>query len=621
MAAARATSTDGRQRLWARLMSACRLLATPNRQREVILGLFLLLCYGFFYQVPLWNEPSRYDLIRAIVDDGTLRIDPYHENTGDKAFFDGHYYSDKLPGSSLLALPTYALIRMAVRVGLTEPPDDRAAYHALAYSASGIPSVVTALLLLRFLCAHVASSWALTVTLGYAIGTIAFPFATMFFGHAASTASLFLAFYLLWRSRQHDQLWRPALAGLCAGLAVLTELPVALGVIVLLGYCALTRPRSLSVFILGGMPPAVALLAYNWLAFEHPLRLGYQFTVNFSEAHSHGVGGIGLPSPATFVDLMISPRGLLRLSPWLAFTPLGLAGVRNLRLRAEVVLCASIVTTFVLYNSGFFSPFGGASPGPRYLTPALPFAAVLVALIPLMFRAIAELGILVSVALVLVATATMPNSLEVVQAPLTDDWLPRLVVGDLAETTAWRRFGMVGLQPVGVLAVAALAAVAALPLGARTVPHLRYSRHTALATLTILVLVFGTPMWLPRLGLWEATHSNSQSVVILDAGVTVGVEDGYRLIARPWVRVENDGSSSMDLLVQFAIASQSGERVWSNSVYAGHWVGGERRHLDIDADLSGHPPGIYQFSLQVLSPSDGHLITTKDRISFNYDRL
>src|SRR5919202_2991899 len=82
-----------------------------SRSREIILVLLLCLCYSLFRQIPAWNEYSRYDMVLALVDHHTTQIDRYHENTGDEAFFNGHYYSDKAPGSSLLAVPTYALLR------------------------------------------------------------------------------------------------------------------------------------------------------------------------------------------------------------------------------------------------------------------------------------------------------------------------------------------------------------------------------------------------------------------------------------------------------------------------------------------------------------------------------
>src|SRR3712207_4945657 len=93
--------------------------------REIVLSLFLLFWYGFFFQVPVWNENSRYDLVRALVDDHTTIIDRYHTNTGDKAFYDGHYYSTKPPGSALLGAPAYAAMRLAAVLTGSDRPGSR----------------------------------------------------------------------------------------------------------------------------------------------------------------------------------------------------------------------------------------------------------------------------------------------------------------------------------------------------------------------------------------------------------------------------------------------------------------------------------------------------------------
>jgi hypothetical protein len=36
-------------------------------------------------------------------------------------------------------------------------------------------------------------------------------------------------------------------------------------------------------------------------------------------------------------------------------------------------VCAGVTLLFLLINSGYFLPYGGTSPGPRFMIPALPF--------------------------------------------------------------------------------------------------------------------------------------------------------------------------------------------------------------------------------------------------------
>ena len=75
------------------------------RKAAILLGLVTFLSFQYFYEGGGWNQNSRFDLLRAIVERHTLQIDAYHQNTGDKAHFGGHYYSDKAPGLVFLAVP------------------------------------------------------------------------------------------------------------------------------------------------------------------------------------------------------------------------------------------------------------------------------------------------------------------------------------------------------------------------------------------------------------------------------------------------------------------------------------------------------------------------------------
>jgi hypothetical protein len=467
----------------------------PWAQREIILALLLLLCYGFFHQEPGWNEKSRYDLVLALVDDHTTRIDLYHENTGDKAFYNGHYYSDKAPGTALLAVPTYIVIRALSALWGTGTLGLEQVMPAFAFTTAGIPTVLLALLLLRLLRPLVDEWWALIVTAGYGLGTIAFPFATVYFGHAASTFFLFTAFYTLWCVRSSPSPRVPLLAGFLAGWAVLTEFTTILGVAVLLCYALSLDRRALVLMIAGALPTAVLLLGYHWVSFGGPFNFGYSNVADryFATGMSQGMFGVTRPKLATLNEIMLGPRGLLRLSPWLALAPLGLWGVRRPAFRREVAVCVAISAAFLLFNSGYYLPLGGWTPGPRFLTPALPFAAVLVVLAPRLFRPLVSLLIVFSVALVAIVTLTAPEAPESVAYPITELWLPRFFAGDLAKTTASLRWGLHGAQPLIVLALAGAVALTAFDASRRPNAGSRWLTLLLTVLLATLVLALSIP--------------------------------------------------------------------------------------------------------------------------------
>src|SRR5205085_12293175 len=135
-------------------------------------------------------------------------------------------------------------------------------------------------------------------------------------------------------------------------------------------------------------------------------------------------------------DILAGPRGLLRLSFWFAAAPLGVWAARRPELRREIAVCSVVVVGYVVANAGYYLPLGGATPGPRFLLPALPFATILVALAPRVLRPLVALQLAFSLVLCTIATVTMPNAPEVVRDPLLVLWLPRLFSRILAQTTA-----------------------------------------------------------------------------------------------------------------------------------------------------------------------------------------
>ena len=398
--------------------------------------------------------------------------------------------------------------------GIEEPPQE-AAVAALAFTLSGIPTVLLVLLLVRFLIPYTGEPWALTVGVALGVGSILFPFATMFFGHAASTFFLFAAFYALWSARRRaGGSWLIMAAGLLGGMAVITEISAAVGVLVLGSYALLAGPgvgrlerrvlrrldlRTATLFAAGGVAPALLLLGHNALAFGSPLSLGYSNLQSggFAEGMSRGILGVTLPKMDVLGDLTVGSRGLLRLSPWFAIAPLGLVALRRPEVRAEVIVAASICLAFLIFNAGYYLPFGGWTPGPRFLSPALPFAAVLVALAPRAIRPLTVLLIAWSVTVMVIATVTRPNAQELYEDPLVQLWIPRLLGGHLADTLAWNRWGFAGLEPLALLGIGIVIAIGGL-LATRASDRASMAvRTTSAIALVVLILACAVPVPAP----------------------------------------------------------------------------------------------------------------------------
>ena len=604
-----------------------RLRVTTWRELLVFFG--LLFCFGYFQQVPAWNEYSRYDLVRAIVEDGSTQIDRFQDNTGDKSFRDGHYYSDKAPGTSFVAVPAYAaLVGVSALTG-QGIPDQQSAVAVLSFAASGLLTAILAVLLLRFLRPAVGEVWALVVAVGFGLGSIAFPFATMLFGHAAATFFLFAAFYALWRARVRgpgDGPWLAILAGFLGGWAVLSDVSCALGVAILGLYALVFGPdpgrwggsrlailrrvdlRTPVLVGIGGILPAALLFAYNAVSFGSPLSLGYNNLLSggFAEGMSQGILGVTVPKPEVLVDLLVGPRGLLRLAPWFVLVPLGLLAFRRRGLRAEVAVSVGMVVAFLLFNAGYYLPFGGWTPGPRFLTPALPFAAILVALAPSRVRPLTAILIAVSIVLVFIATVTMPNAPERYEDPLVELWLPRFLAGDLALTGAWLDWGIASIGALAVLLVGIALAEAGLVATFFTGRIARVTTAATTAGLVVLVLAFSTPLmpW-PTIAM-AVTPEADRGIRITETGAARVVEDGKPGIAI-WASLRNIGPVVDDTKIVFKVHTGPGAAwiSWNGDV---RWTTGDRRVARVRWDASGEPPGDYPYDVRVVSQADEDVV-------------
>ena len=402
---------------------------------------FVLAC-AFLVQGTGWNQLSHYALVRALAE-GTATIDRYRGETGDVSYFEGHYYSNKAPGLAFVTLPAYlALDSTGAGTMMARLPEASTGGVGMLW-ALGLVGVVFPAALLLLLVQRttnlLASGFGAAAALTMGLGTLVLPFATLFFSHVLAAALGFAAFVLAWRERERDP--RAALlvaAGALAGLAITTEYPLAI-VAVAVGLYVLARPRRAGRALAYGSGVAVGvlpLLLYNWWAFGSPLHLSYVNVViepgrtghDVIGAHATGFFGVGMPSFRAAAALLVSSVGLLTLTPVVAAGFLGTCLLFRQGRRAEAATIAGVAIAFFVYNSAYFLPLGGSSPGPRFLLPVLPFLAVSVALAYRAFPTTTLALFGVSAASMLVITATGP-----LRAP-DGRWLERLGSGDFVAT-------------------------------------------------------------------------------------------------------------------------------------------------------------------------------------------
>jgi len=368
-----------------------RLRARLTRREWTFLGV-LLLAYGYFLQPETTNSISRWDMVYALAH-GTTSIDINAANTIDVSFYHGHYYSPRSLGPSLLAVPVYWLLQAIFALFHMRAPGLTFETAWMNLLTTVPIALLAALVFARFvgrLRPELAgSALPIVAASAFALGTLFFPYANEFYGHALGGSLAFLGFYLLYRARTSP---RPARlvfgAGLLVGYAVISEYPLAVVAAVLVLYGAFAFPaasrwRLLAIFIAGTLPSALLLAGYNTIAFGGPLRLSYGYVSGgeFQGQHS-GLFGVTLPTLGGLVQILAWPRGLLIESPFLILLPLGFVRWWRATARpsAEVLVCAAIAAIYPLLISSYYLPMAGENlPGPRLLVPTLPFTCLALA--------------------------------------------------------------------------------------------------------------------------------------------------------------------------------------------------------------------------------------------------
>ena len=483
--------------------------AGPPTRRRRLIGFAAIACVALaaalVMQASGWAQTSNFALVRAL-SNGTAKIDPYHWETKDESWYRGHYYSVKSPVLPALTLPVYEVLkangggRWSYETALharehrswrwrpSALPSDLYGHNRIrTYHVRGRVEAATPLvwvlglfgcvlpalglmLLVRRLGDRLEPGYGVAAAVTLGLCTMVLPFSTLYFSHVLAALLGFAAFALLWRERDGDgSLALVALAGLLAGLAFASEYPLALTAAVL-GVYAMSRGSRVRrgiAYAGGAIAGAVPLFAYNLWAFGSITHLSYANAVKAQGASGHavlgsnagGFFGVGVPDPKVTLDLLFSGKGLFTLAPVLVMGVVGTVLLHRRGSRAEARVIGGLAIAYLIYNAGYWLPFGGGTPGPRFLMPIVPFLALPLALAYRRFPLTTFALAVPSALLMLSATLTFP----LIGDDLVGFWTKLIGASNFEATfvtSLGAGHGWEGIAPV--LALAALAVVLAV---------------------------------------------------------------------------------------------------------------------------------------------------------------
>jgi hypothetical protein len=361
-------------------------------------NLSIWLCLALFLAVNIFlpkdgggNPASRLASLAAFAETHSFAIDDYITEprswTADWARSpNGHSYSNKAPGPTLLCLPFY-LVWDAMLVRHTPNRADRDALRYKYFETSGyilsllvqvLPMLLVLLWAIRLLVKQGTSLKALGFfLLACLFGNTAAILSNVFFSHAL-VAALVLGALLGFQTK------KDALCGFFCAMAVLCDYSaVYFLVLIIIAIVFETGAKGLKQighrawhFGLGALLPAAAWIYYHQSCFGSPLAIALKFQNPVFQNKPTGAASLWgvidiLPNADIAWRLLKgSSRGLLMTTPWFL---VGIALLLWNRLASKSLVALSLLFFTALFwmNASFGGWDGGATPGPRYLSAAI----------------------------------------------------------------------------------------------------------------------------------------------------------------------------------------------------------------------------------------------------------
>jgi hypothetical protein len=379
------------------------MIGFSKKELKIFLTVFIV-SFIFIHWLD-WNGTSRLDLTRAILEEGRLEIDSYANNTGDRAYINGHYYTEKSPSNSFLIVPFYGSLKFINynffsetltqnllsdysitkwnKANIFEPiyldSFTLFSYIMITISTSVLFTSLTTVLIYKISKFFLKVEWQrLFVSFGYWLCTLAFFYSLIFYNHPFPTFLAFLSFYILFRMKHSEKKRLPIfMAGIFLGLAIFSEYPAILFLIPFLMYVLhLTNKSRTLMFLVAVIIGVSPLLIYDYLIMGNPLVPTYGYWDPLVWEGSGLTENFGLnfsQSPYVFLRLLAYPeRGLFFYFPFLIFSIFGFYFMLK-EYKPESFMILSMFILILALFSAYKSWWEYSSFGPRRIFLITPF--------------------------------------------------------------------------------------------------------------------------------------------------------------------------------------------------------------------------------------------------------
>ena len=315
---------------------------TAKKLKIFILFLFL---FAIFTKPELlsWNDKSRIDTIRSLVEHHTFVIDNIIDNplfrTGDKYLYNNHFYSDKPPFLSIYGAGFYLLLKKLLNISFENHYN--LASYLITLLTIGVLSSLSLVYFYKILIEEfkIDEEWSDITISTVGTGTLVLPYSIVFNNHIVSGSLLLLSFYCLLKSR-NNRTSRVISTGILISLAGNIELNCFLFIPFCFLYFLMTKSFKLGViFILSCVP---LILIYFWLNFylsgsiippaTNPVLWDYPGSV-FNQTNLSGLATHDSSSALTeyAFHMILGNRGLISHTPILLFSIFALVKIFRLK--------------------------------------------------------------------------------------------------------------------------------------------------------------------------------------------------------------------------------------------------------------------------------------------------